>query len=170
MLLTGLRIATMSGPNYGLIDDGAILMDGGNIAGIFENPAQIPESPENIRKCRGRLATPGLIDCHTHLVYGGSRADEFEKRLNGVPYAEIAQAGGGILSTVRMTRTSTEASLAQSALKRLDVLLAEGVTTVEIKSGYGLDTATEMKTLRVARGLAAQRPVDIVTSFLGAHA
>jgi imidazolonepropionase len=171
MLLTGLKIATMTGLNYGLVDDGAILIEGGNIAGIYRNQAEIP--PESLRigrECSGILATPGLIDCHTHLVYGGSRADEFEKRLNGVPYAEIARAGGGILSTVRVTRTSTEASLRTSALRRLDALLAEGVTTIEIKSGYGLDTETEMKMLRVARSLASERPVEVVTSFLGAHA
>src|SRR6185503_7837236 len=95
--------------------------------------------------CGGRLLTPGLIDCHTHLVYGGNRANEFEQRLTGVPYAEIAKAGGGILSTVRPTRAESEASLTASALTRLDLLLAEGVTTVEIKSGYGLDVETEMK-------------------------
>jgi imidazolonepropionase len=171
MLLTGLRIATMAGPNYGLVADGAILIEEGIIAGIFENRARIPrESSGIVRECQGRLATPGLIDCHTHLVYGGSRADEFEKRLNGVPYAEIARAGGGILSTVNTTRTSTEEDLIRSALRRLDSLLAEGVTTVEIKSGYGLDTGTEMKMLKVARALAKERPVDVVTSFLGAHA
>ena len=120
--------------------------------------------------CEGRLATPGLIDCHTHLVYGGSRAHEFEQRLTGVSYAEIAKAGGGIASTVRATRTQSEADLAASALRRLDALLAEGVTTIEVKSGYGLDRDTEMKMLKVARELGQWRPVDVVTSYLGAHA
>jgi imidazolonepropionase len=171
MLLTGLNIATMAGPDYGLIADGSILIEGGNIAETWRNtPGTTRDSSGPWLDCKGRLATPGLIDCHTHLVYGGSRADEFEKRLNGVPYAEIAKAGGGILSTVKMTRTSTEASLVQSGLRRLDALLAEGVTTVEIKSGYGLDTETETKMLRSARALARERPVDVVTSFLGAHA
>jgi imidazolonepropionase len=120
--------------------------------------------------CGGRLLTPGLVDCHTHLVYGGSRAHEFEQRLTGVSYADIARAGGGIASTVRATRSETEAQLTASALRRLDCLLAEGVTTVEIKSGYGLDRDTELKMLAVARSLARHRPVDVVTSYLGAHA
>jgi imidazolonepropionase len=171
MLLTNLKIATMTGAGYGLIADGSILIEDGHIAHVSELPrTPLGNSSDIARNCAGKLLTPGLIDCHTHLVYGGNRGDEFEKRLNGVPYAEIAQAGGGILSTVRMTRTSTEASLLRSALRRLDALLAEGVTTVEVKSGYGLDTETEIKMLRVARSLARERPVDIATSFLGAHA
>lgn len=118
----------------------------------------------------GRLVTPGLIDCHTHLVYGGSRAREFEMRLEGAGYEEIARAGGGIMSTVAATRGADEDALTDSALARLDRLLAEGVTTVEIKSGYGLDRETELRMLRVARRLERLRKVRVRTSFLGAHA
>jgi imidazolonepropionase len=166
MLLTNLQIATMTN-GYGLIPDGAVLLDGSHI--VWAGPAAGAPSGEAI-DCRGRLLTPGLVDCHTHLVYGGSRAHEFELRLTGVPYAEISKSGGGIMSTVRATRAASEAELAAAALKRLNCLLAEGVTTVEIKSGYGLDVETEARMLRVARGLGRQRPVDIKTTFLGAHA
>ena len=120
--------------------------------------------------CDGRWITPGLIDCHTHLVYGGTRVREFEERLTGKSYEDIAQAGGGILSTVKATREASEHGLVASALRRLDHLLAEGVTTVEIKSGYGLDTKTERAMLRAARRLATVRPVSIRTTFLAAHA
>ncbi|MGQ0483738.1 MAG: imidazolonepropionase [Hyphomicrobiales bacterium] len=166
MLLTNLQLATMTG-GYGLIADAAIRIDGQTIAWVGRRPAA-PEG--DAIDCGGRLATPGLIDCHTHLVYGGNRANEFEMRLNGLSYTEIAKAGGGIAATVRATRAAAEEELRRTALKRLDSLLAEGVTTVEIKSGYGLDVETELKMLRVARGLSASRPVDVVTSFLGAHA
>lgn len=118
----------------------------------------------------GRVITPAPIDCHTHLVHGGNRAREFEMRLEGASYEEIARAGGGILSTVTATRAATEAELVASALPRLDTLLAEGVATVEVKSGYGLTIADELKMLRAARALAAVRPVRIVTSWLAAHA
>ncbi len=120
--------------------------------------------------CEGRLLTPGLIDCHTHLVYAGSRADEFEQRLNGVSYEAIARRGGGILSTVNATRAATEAQLRAESLPRLDALLAEGVTTVEIKSGYGLSLEHERKQLRAARGLERERAVTVRLTFLGAHA
>ena len=167
MLLTNLKAATMQ-DGYGLIADAAILIEGGRIAWVGPR-ADVPKG-HAATDCEGRLATPGLIDCHTHLVYGGSRAHEFEQRLTGVSYAEIAKAGGGIASTVRATRSQSEADLAASALKRLDALLTEGVTTIEIKSGYGLDRDTEMKMLKVARELSQWRPVDVVTSYLGAHA
>ena len=167
MLLTNLKAATMR-DGYGLIADAAMLIEGGQITWI--GPRAEAPSGHEVTDCEGRLATPGLIDCHTHIVYGGSRAHEFEQRLTGVSYAEIAKAGGGIASTVLATRSQSEADLAASALKRLDALLAEGVTTIEIKSGYGLDRDTEIKMLKVARELSQRRPVDVVTSYLGAHA
>jgi imidazolonepropionase len=166
MLLTNLQIATMTG-GYGLVPDGALFIDGGRIAWVGPR-REAPAGPAI--DCRGRLATPGLVDCHTHLVHGGNRANEFEQRLTGVPYAEIARAGGGIAATVRATRAESEEQLLASALRRLACLLAEGVTTIEIKSGYGLDVTTELKMLRVARSLGAIRPVDVRTTFLGAHA
>ena len=167
MLLTNLKAATMR-DGYGLIEDAAILIEGGRITWV--GPRSEAPSGHEPTDCEGRLATPGLIDCHTHIVYGGSRAHEFEQRLTGVSYAEIAKAGGGIAATVRMTRAESEADLAASALRRLDALLSEGVTTIEVKSGYGLDRDTEMKMLKVARELSQWRPVDVVTTYLGAHA
>jgi imidazolonepropionase len=166
MLLTNLRIATMLG-GYGLIEDGTIELKYGLISWLGRSS----EAPAGKTiDCGGRLLTPGLIDCHTHLVYGGSRAAEFEMRLNGVSYAEIAKAGGGILSTVKATRAASEEELLVSATRRLENLLAEGVTTVEIKSGYGLDVETELKMLKVARELGKRLPVEVATTFLGAHA
>jgi imidazolonepropionase len=165
MLLTGLRIATMQG-GYGLIDDAAIEIKYGLISWVGRSS----DAPAGKRiDCGGRLLTPGLIDCHTHIVYGGNRAAEFEMRLNGVSYAEIAKAGGGILSTVKATREASETDLFASAARRLENLLAEGVTTIEIKSGYGLDVETELKMLRVARDLGRRLPVEVTTTFLGAH-
>ncbi|HEX7109201.1 MAG TPA: imidazolonepropionase [Aestuariivirga sp.] len=149
---------------YGLIESGAVAIEKGVIKSVG------PDTPNGEAvDCGGRLLTPGLIDCHTHLVYGGNRASEFEQRLNGATYADIAKAGGGIMSTVRATRIASEAELLESALRRLESLLAEGVTTIEIKSGYGLDVETEVKMLRVARKLGTLRPVDVKTTFLGAH-
>ncbi|MGL4592913.1 MAG: imidazolonepropionase [Aestuariivirga sp.] len=165
MLLTNLQAATMTG-GYGIVAKAAVLIENGRIAWV--GPAAEAPSGSAI-DCGGRLLTPGLVDCHTHLVYGGNRANEFELRLTGVPYAEIAKAGGGIAATVRATRAESEAQLQASALKRLDTLLTEGITTVEIKSGYGLDVDTELKMLRVARQLGQDRPVDVRTTFLGAH-
>jgi imidazolonepropionase len=163
VLLTNLSIATMVN-GYGLIEKGAVAIEKGVIKSIG------PDTPKgDAVDCGGRLLTPGLIDCHTHLVYGGNRASEFEQRLNGATYADIAKAGGGIMSTVRATRAASEVELLESALRRLESLLAEGVTTIEIKSGYGLDVETEMKMLRVARKLGTLRPVDVKTTFLGAH-
>ena len=166
MLLTNVRIATMIN-GYGLIEHGSVLTQHGMIEWV--GPANVAPAAKAVHDCGGKLLTPGLIDCHTHLVYGGNRAHEFEMRLNGVAYADIAKAGGGIMSTVRATRETSEAELLKSALKRLDSILAEGVTTIEIKSGYGLDVETELKMLRVARKLATLRPVDVKTTFLGAH-
>ncbi len=172
-LWTNAHIATL-GPQrggLGIIDNGFIGCRDGRIMALgvaAELPAGI-EARETI-DCAGRLITPGIIDCHTHLVFGGDRAHEFELRLQGASYAEIAAAGGGILSTVRATRAASEEELVTLALPRLDALMAEGVTTIEIKSGYGLDQASETRMLRAARRLEGLRPVRIVTSFLGAHA
>ncbi|MGL5362337.1 MAG: imidazolonepropionase [Bosea sp. (in: a-proteobacteria)] len=155
----------------GLVTDAAIASVDGKIA--FAGPAADLPTGWDARErigCEGRWITPGLIDCHTHLVYGGDRAHEFELRLAGASYEEIARAGGGIVSTVKATRAASEAELVATALPRLDAMLAEGVTTVEIKSGYGLDTATEMRQLAAARALASYRKISIRTSFLGAHA
>lgn len=172
-LWTNARLATLvAGPTpYGRIDDGVIAAKDGRIA--YAGPrADLPESlaPLETIDCAGRWITPGLIDCHTHLVYAGNRAQEFEMRLRGVSYAEIARSGGGIISTVAATRAATENDLVKSALSRLDALIAEGVTTVEIKSGYGLELETERRQLAAARRLGQMRAVDIVTTFLGAHA
>eukprot|EP00752_Nemacystus_decipiens_P000503 g503.t1 len=158
---------------YGAIQDGALGVADGRIAWIGPR-ANLPDAPaalaHQVRDARGRWITPGLVDCHTHLVHGGDRAREFELRLEGASYAEIAKAGGGIVSTVAATRAADEAALLESAGRRLDDLLKEGVTTVEIKSGYGLDAEHEAKMLRVARALGRSRAVTVKTSFLGAHA
>jgi imidazolonepropionase len=167
-LLSGATVATMAGPDpYGRIDDGAVLVEDGMVA--WNGAARDAPAADRVMKISGVL-TPGLIDCHTHLVYAGNRADEFEKRLNGVSYADIARAGGGIVASVRATRGASEADLIAQSLPRLDCLLGEGVTTVEIKSGYGLDVAAEARMLSAARALGRSRPVTVVTSFLGAHA
>lgn len=169
LLLTHATLATMVGDEpYGLIRDGAIGINDGEIAWVGR-AADAPEA-NNIEECRGHLITPALIDCHTHLVHAGNRAKEFEMRLNGASYEGIARAGGGILSTVKLTREASEVSLLESALQRLDILIAEGVGTVEVKSGYGLDTETELKMLRVARQLEQERNIRVKKTFLGAHA
>jgi len=171
--LTELTAATMveGGAPYGLIEDALIAVADGRIA-WFGSRADAPREVRALptQKQGGRLATPGLIDCHTHIVHGGDRAREFEMRLEGAGYEEIARAGGGILSTVTATRAAGEDALVEAALPRLDTLIAEGVTTIEIKSGYGLDIDTELTMLRAARRLAAKRDIEVVTSFLGAHA
>jgi imidazolonepropionase len=167
------RIATLdpSREGLGLVEDGAVAARGGQI--VYCGPRSgLPadwDAKERV-KLGGRWITPGLIDCHTHIVHGGNRAHEFELRLAGATYEEIARAGGGIVSTVKATRADSEDALAASALRRLDHLIAEGVTTVEVKSGYGLDRDTETRMLRAARRLARERKVDVVTTFLGAHA
>lgn len=167
------HLATMRADrsDLGAIEDGVIAARGGRI--IYAGAAaEFPADAGAVERtdCEGRWITPGLVDCHTHLVYGGNRAHEFELRLKGASYEEIARAGGGIVSTVAATRKASEAELVASALPRLDALIAEGATTIEIKSGYGLDTDTEMRQLAAARSLGRQRPVAIRTSFLGAHA
>jgi imidazolonepropionase len=168
------RLATMAGAvPYGAVEDGAIAVEGGRIAWVGP-AAELPGRPGELAHERhdlgGRWVTPGLVDCHTHLVYGGDRAREFELRLEGASYEEIARAGGGIVSTVAATRAAEETALFEAARRRLSALLAEGVTTVEIKSGYGLDLETELKQLRVARRLGEALPVTVRTTFLGAHA
>ena len=169
LLLINATIATMAGDApYGLKQNGSIGISNSKITWIGE-AVDAPESAEII-DCKGELVTPALIDCHTHLVHGGNRAKEFELRLEGASYEEIARNGGGIISTVKHTREASEEQLTESALKRLDALIVEGVGTIEIKSGYGLDVATEMKMLRVARGLEKHRNIRVRTTFLGAHA
>ena len=133
-------------------------------------PSHYKSQATQVHDLEGAVVTPGLVDCHTHLVFGGHRAEEFALRLSGASYEEIARRGGGIISTVRATRAASEDELYASALRRLDALIAEGLTAIEIKSGYGLDLPTERKMLRVARRLAQARPVTIRTTFLGAHA
>ena len=158
---------------YGLVRDAALVVDGAQIAWAgprSELPAELAARATQEHDAGGALITPGLIDCHTHLVYGGDRAHEFELRLQGASYEDIARAGGGIASTVQATRAASEAELETQSRKRLLALLAEGVTTLEIKSGYGLALEHERKTLRVARALGSKHPVDVRTTFLGAHA
>jgi imidazolonepropionase len=168
-LWTHARLCTMAGDGLGLVEDGAIAARDGRITYVGPR-ADAPGTAAEVIDCAGRWITPGLIDCHTHLVHGGDRAHEFELRLAGASYEEIARAGGGIVSTMRATRAASEAELVESALPRLDALIAEGVTTVEIKSGYGLERECELKMLRAARRLGEVRPVGIATTFLGAHA
>jgi imidazolonepropionase len=167
------RLATMreDSPDLGLIENAVIAARDGRIA-FAGARAEFPADAEAAERidCAGRWITPGLVDCHTHLVYGGNRAREFELRLNGASYEDIARAGGGIVSTVTATRKASEADLVAGALPRLDALISEGVTTIEIKSGYGLNTDTEMRQLSAARSLGRMRPVAVRTSFLGAHA
>ena len=172
-ILTNAALATMEHGvrPYGLIPTGAVAMDGGRIA--WCGPADA--MPDDYaawprRDLEGRLVTPALIDCHTHIVYGGDRAREFEMRLEGMSYEDVARAGGGIFSTVEATRKAGPDTLLAGALPRIDALIAEGVSTIEIKSGYGLDVETELTMLRTARRIAAERPVRVRTSFLGAHA
>jgi imidazolonepropionase len=166
------RLATMASDASGIgrIDDGVIAASDGRIiyAGAVEDAPAF--DAETVHDCAGRWITPGLVDCHTHLIHAGSRAREFAMRLDGVSYEEIARAGGGILSTMNATRAASEADLVATALPRLDALIAEGVTTVEVKSGYGLTLDDERKMLRAARALSEARDVRIATTFLGAHA
>ncbi len=172
MLLTNATLATMTGQaRHGLVERGAVALAGERIAwvGPVEDlPAE--HAWAEALDLGGRLVTPGLVDCHTHLVFGGDRAGEFEMRLEGASYEEVARAGGGILSTVRATREASEDALVAAALPRVDALIAEGVTTLEVKSGYGLDRDTEARMLRAARRIGRERKVRVVTSFLGAHA
>lgn len=169
--LRGARVATMAAGCADVIEDAAVAVRDGLIVWVGPDAALPAEhAAAEAVALEGRLLTPALVDCHTHLVFGGDRAREFEMRLEGASYEEIARAGGGIVSTVRATRAASEDALVAAALPRLDALLAEGVATVEVKSGYGLDVETELRMLRAARRLAGLRPVRIVTTFLGAHA
>ncbi|AWX93702.1 imidazolonepropionase [Paracoccus mutanolyticus] len=172
-LLTHAAIATMNDETggYGLIPQASLVVEDDRISWVGPE-TDLPEryAGASRRDLGGRLVTPGLIDCHTHIVFGGDRAREFEMRLEGAGYEEIARAGGGILSSVRATRDADEASLLKSALRRVDHLIAEGVTTIEVKSGYGLTVADELKMLRVARLIEARREVTVRTTWLAAHA
>ncbi|RDI61264.1 imidazolonepropionase [Microvirga subterranea] len=167
------RLATFAGQaeDLGIVEGGAIASRDGRIAYVGRQD-ELPRGWDTAHRvdCAGRWITPGLIDCHTHLVFGGDRAREFEQRLAGATYEEIARAGGGILSTVRATRAASEDDLVAAALPRLDHLIREGVTTAEVKSGYGLDLPSELRMLRAARRLGQARPVTVTTTFLGAHA
>ena len=176
MILSNAKIATMArqpgqADSIGLIADGAIVIEGERISWVGES-SRLPDHYRisSAIDCQGRLITPGLIDCHTHLVYGGNRAREFELRLNGASYTDIAEAGGGIISTVSATRKAGEASLFNESLPRLERLMSEGVTTVEVKSGYGLDTQNEIKMLAVAKRLGEHTGIRVQKTFLAAHA
>lgn len=172
-ILGNTTLATMlpSTVSYGLVKNGAVALRDGKIAWAgpeTDLPASYADWPRE--DLGGRLITPALVDCHTHIVFGGNRAREFELRLEGASYEEVARAGGGIVSTVTATRAASEDDLVSDALPRVDTLLAEGVATIEIKSGYGLDIETELRMLRAARRIGRERPVRVRTSFLGAHA
>ncbi len=166
-LYTNVQLATMV-DGYGAIADAAIGVRDGRIAWL--GPRDEAPEADAVHDGGGCWLTPGLIDCHTHIVHAGNRSDEFEARLNGATYEEIARAGGGIMSTVRATRSASDAELLRQSAPRVASLLAEGVTTIEIKSGYGLTLADESKMLRVARAIGRDMPVTVRTTFLGAHA
>ncbi|ASJ76773.1 imidazolonepropionase [Granulosicoccus antarcticus] len=172
MRLVNTTLATMDGDQpYGLIENGTVVIDKATIAWVgpeADLPAEFADHEQ--QDCGGRLLTPAFIDCHTHIVHGGHRAIEFEMRLEGASYEEVARAGGGIVSTVKATRAASVDDLLASALPRVDALLAEGVSLIEVKSGYGLDRETELAMLRAARAIETVRPVRIRTTFLGAHA
>ncbi len=170
-LFINARLATLSGDSgYAILDDAALLVEGDKISWTG-SMADRPVVDDTMQiDCRHRLVTPGLIDCHTHLVYGGERADEFELRLEGASYQEISKKGGGIVSTVKATRAASEDDLLQTAKTRLAQFIDEGVTTIEIKSGYGLDCENEIKMLRVAKRLGEIYPIRVLKTFLGAHA
>ena len=171
-LLKNAKIVTLSEEvGYGIIENGMIVIENEQIVWTGLSP-DLPKKFSSITQedLKNRLVTPALIDCHTHIVFGGNRAKEFELRLLGASYEEIARSGGGIVSTVKATRNSSPEELKKGALLRLDHLIAEGVTSIEIKSGYGLDRETELKMLRCARELERERKIKVYTSFLGAHA
>ena len=168
------NLATMTGGSpYGMVEDGALVVGGSKIVWLGKRvdlPAEFESRVEKVYDGQGGWITPGLVDCHTHLVYAGSRAREFELRLQGATYEEIARQGGGIRSTVAATRKADEKALIEQSAPRLKALMQEGATTVEIKSGYGLDLETELRMLKVARQLGEKYPVTVVPTYLGAHA
>ena len=173
VVLKSCRAATLHGgkDGYGLIEDAALVLSAGRIAwvgALSDLPAQHGAHP--VQDMGGRLVTPALIDCHTHVVHGGNRAAEFEMRLQGASYEEIARAGGGIISTVTATRQASQADLVAAALPFVDAMIAEGVAVIEIKSGYGLEADTELRMLRAAREIGERRPILVRTSYLAAHA
>ena len=177
LLLTDLHIATMAGPDYGVIEDGALIVGadpvrdtGDSLIKWLGPKSELPdELPEKTRSLGGRWVTPALIDCHTHLVFAGDRSGEFEQRLQGISYEDIARAGGGITSTVQATRSASADDLYAAALPRVQALAAEGVGTIEVKSGYGLNIESELKMLSVARQLGDATPLTIRTTLLAAH-
>lgn len=172
MLLTNATLVCLDDTtSYGLIERGALVLEDEQIKWLGPL-SELPDLYANLAKTdlEGRVVTPALIDCHTHIVHGGNRAAEFELRLQGATYEEVARAGGGIISTVKATRAASLDDLIVDALPRVDALIAEGVATIEIKSGYGLDTNSELQMLRAAKKIATLRPIEIKTSFLGAHA
>jgi len=175
LLFTHVRLATMAGgaqDGYGIVEDGALAVKDGRIAWAGARAQAPAHARAAVREhdCGGMWLTPGLVDCHTHIVHAGNRSNEWEARLNGASYEDIARQGGGIMATVRATRAALDDELLSQSLPRIRALLAEGVTTLEIKSGYGLDLETEAKMLRVARRVGALLPVNVATTFLGAHA
>lgn len=168
VLYTNVHLATMV-EGYGELRGGAIAVKDGRIAWLGAE-GDAPDTAATVHDCGGYWLTPGLVDCHTHIVHAGNRSDEFEARLNGATYEDISKAGGGIMSTVRATRAASDEELYAQSLPRIASLLAEGVTTLEVKSGYGLTLEAEAKMLRVARRVGQLLPVNVATTFLGAHA
>jgi imidazolonepropionase len=170
LVLTDAVLATMCG-GYGLVGDGAVVLEADRIAWVGQR-TDIPVFYQSLEQhsCGGRLITPGLVDCHSHAIWAGSRAGEFEARLNGASYEQIARAGGGILSTVVATRASDEPALIAATLPRIDQMIEAGTTTIEVKSGYGLTIADEIRMLLAARAIPRHRPVHVVTTHLAAHA
>ena len=170
LVVTRARIATMRGGRYSILEDGVVRCAGWRIAEVGTSDTIKPRDGDKVIDAEGALLTPGLVDCHTHLVYAGDRARDFEMRLAGMSYADIAKAGGGIVSTVKATRAASEEDLRAVSARRLEAMMASGTTTVEIKSGYGLDTHSELRCLRIAKGFTTGHAVQIATTFLGAHA
>ena len=170
LVVTRARIATMRGGKYSMVEDGTIRCEGGRITAVGSSSDVAPRAGDEVVDAGGALVTPGLVDCHTHLVYAGDRTLDFEMRMAGKSYADIAKAGGGIVSTVKATRAAGDAELRAVSARRLEAIMAGGATTVEIKSGYGLDTENELRCLRIAKDLASDHAVSILTTLLGAHA